>query len=152
MAEFATLTRAAARSLFPSDTNVFVVDDGGRESAFQRPTSPSDPLSSQDDRGTAMQDRYIISDVRLAAWASGASMETHCILTIANTGTLLDSEEPFARDPGADRYTYRRAKTLGSKTREIPESVLPSAVASVVTPEIDHSARPVHQRLSSSLS
>lgn len=51
---------------------------------------------------------------------------------------LLDSEEPFARDPGADRYTYlvTRENALGSTTRELPESVLPSAVASVVTADI----------------
>jgi Emfourin len=51
---------------------------------------------------------------------------------------LLDSEEPFAKDPGADRYTYlvTRENALGSTTREIPESVMPSAVASVVKAEI----------------
>ena len=51
---------------------------------------------------------------------------------------LLDSEEPFARDPGADRYTYlvTRENVLGTTTREIPESVMPTAVASVVKAEI----------------
>lgn len=51
---------------------------------------------------------------------------------------LLDSEEPFASDQGADRYTYlvTRENALGSTTREIPESVMPSAVASVVKAEI----------------
>jgi hypothetical protein len=51
---------------------------------------------------------------------------------------LLDSKEPFAKDPGADRYTYlvTRENALGSTTREIPESVMPPTVASVVTPEI----------------
>jgi len=51
---------------------------------------------------------------------------------------LLDSKEPLATDPGADRYTYvvTRQNALGSTTREIPESVMPPTVASVVTPEI----------------
>jgi len=51
---------------------------------------------------------------------------------------LLDSEEPLARDPGADRYTYvvTRRNALGSTTREIPESVMPRTVADVVTAEI----------------
>ncbi len=51
---------------------------------------------------------------------------------------LIDSEETLARDPGADRYTYvvTRQNALGSKTREIPESLMPNAAASVVTTEI----------------
>jgi hypothetical protein len=51
---------------------------------------------------------------------------------------LLDSKEPFAKDPGADRYTYvvTRHNALGSTTREIPESAMPPTVASVVTAEI----------------
>jgi len=52
--------------------------------------------------------------------------------------TLLESTEPLAADPGADRYTYvvTRKNALGSTTREIPESVMPPTVASVVTTEI----------------
>jgi hypothetical protein len=52
--------------------------------------------------------------------------------------TLLNSKEPLAGDPGADRYTYlvTRESPSGRTTREIPESVMPSAVASVVTAEI----------------
>jgi hypothetical protein len=51
---------------------------------------------------------------------------------------LLDAEEPLAADPGADRYTYvvTRETALGSTMREIPESVIPAAVAGVVTPQI----------------
>jgi hypothetical protein len=51
---------------------------------------------------------------------------------------LLDSKEPLAKDPGADRYTYvvTRQNALGRTTREIPESVMPPTVASVVTAEI----------------
>jgi hypothetical protein len=51
---------------------------------------------------------------------------------------LLDSEEPLAADPGADRYTYvvTRESPTGTTTREIPESVIPPTVASVVTAEI----------------
>jgi hypothetical protein len=51
---------------------------------------------------------------------------------------LLDTEEPLAADPGADRYTYlvTRETALGSTTREIPESVMPASVARVVTPQI----------------
>jgi hypothetical protein len=51
---------------------------------------------------------------------------------------LLDSKEPLAKDPGTDRYTYvvTRQNALGRTTREIPESVMPPTVASVVTAEI----------------
>jgi emfourin len=47
---------------------------------------------------------------------------------------LLKSDMPLARDPGADRYTYvvTRQNSTGTTTREIPESVMPSTVASVV--------------------
>jgi hypothetical protein len=47
---------------------------------------------------------------------------------------LLNSDIPLARDPGADRYTYlvTRQNAIGSTTREIPESVMPSTVANVV--------------------
>jgi hypothetical protein len=51
---------------------------------------------------------------------------------------LLNSDEPLAGDPGADRYTYvvTRESPSGRTTREIPESVMPLTVASVVTAEI----------------
>jgi hypothetical protein len=51
---------------------------------------------------------------------------------------LLDSTEPLACDPGADRYIYivTRENAFGSITREIPESVMPPTVASVVKAEI----------------
>lgn len=51
---------------------------------------------------------------------------------------LFDTEERLAADPGADRYTYvvTRETAMGSTTREIPESVMPAAVAGVVTPQI----------------
>ena len=52
--------------------------------------------------------------------------------------TLLNSKEPLAGDPGADRYTYlvTRESPSGRTTREIPESVMPPTLASVVAPEI----------------
>jgi hypothetical protein len=51
---------------------------------------------------------------------------------------LLDSAEPLDADSGADRYTYlvTRQSASGTTTREIPESVMPQTVASVVTPDI----------------
>ncbi|BBX47662.1 hypothetical protein GCM10009641_18600 [Mycobacterium cookii] len=51
---------------------------------------------------------------------------------------LLDSEEAFAGDTGHDRYTYvvRRENASGSTTRHIPESLMPSAVASIVKADI----------------
>jgi hypothetical protein len=51
---------------------------------------------------------------------------------------LLDGDEPLGTDSGADRYTYRvtRQSSSGTTTREIPESVMPSTVASVVTADI----------------
>jgi hypothetical protein len=51
---------------------------------------------------------------------------------------LLDSEDSLGTDSGADRYTYRvtRQSSSGTTTREIPESMMPRTVASVVTPDI----------------
>ena len=51
---------------------------------------------------------------------------------------LLDSNETLAQESGADRYTFvvRRDSASGSTTREIPESLMPKAVASVVRSEI----------------
>jgi hypothetical protein len=51
---------------------------------------------------------------------------------------LIDSEETLTGDPGADRYTYvvTRQNASGSTTREIPESLMPNAAASVVKTEI----------------
>jgi emfourin len=51
---------------------------------------------------------------------------------------LLDGDEPLGTDSGADRYTYRvtRQSSSGTTTREIPESVMPRTVASVVTADI----------------
>jgi hypothetical protein len=51
---------------------------------------------------------------------------------------ILAGDEPLTPDSGADRYTYvvTREGVLGRTTREIPESALPAAVTSVVTPEI----------------
>jgi hypothetical protein len=88
-----------------------------------------------------MQDRYIIerrggfAGLKASGTIDGDALNPDDRKTLEQ---LLDSEEPFGRDPGADRYTYvvTRENALGSTTREIPESVLPSAVASVVTAEI----------------
>lgn len=51
---------------------------------------------------------------------------------------LLDSEEPLPKDPGADRYTYvvTRRTASGDTRREVPESLLPQSVASVVREQI----------------
>jgi hypothetical protein len=88
-----------------------------------------------------MQDRYIIerrggfAGLKASGAIDGDALNPDDRKTLEQ---LLDSEESLDRDPGADRYTYvvTRENALGSTTREIPESVLPSAVASVVTPEI----------------
>ena len=88
-----------------------------------------------------MQDRYIIerrggfAGLKASGAIDGDALNPDDRKTLEQ---LLDSAEPLDRDPGADRYTYvvTRQNALGSTTREIPESVLPSAVASVVTPEI----------------
>jgi hypothetical protein len=88
-----------------------------------------------------MQDRYIIerrggfAGLKASGTIDGDALNPDDRKTLEQ---LLDSEEPFARDSGADRYTYvvTRQNALGSTTREIPESVMPGAVASVVTAEI----------------
>jgi hypothetical protein len=88
-----------------------------------------------------MQDRYFIerrggfAGLKASGTIDGDALNPNDRKTLEQ---LLDSEEPFAGDPGADRYTYlvTRENALGSTTREIPESVLPTAVASVVRAEI----------------
>jgi hypothetical protein len=88
-----------------------------------------------------MQDRYIIerrgglAGLKASGAVNGDALHPDDRRTLEQ---LFDSDEPFAADPGADRYTYvvTRENASGSMTREIPESVLPSAVASVVTPQI----------------
>ena len=51
---------------------------------------------------------------------------------------LIDSEGTLTGDSGADRYTYvvTRQNASGSTTREIPESLMPIAAASVCQTEI----------------
>ena len=88
-----------------------------------------------------MQDRYIIerrggfAGLKASGTIDGDALNPDDRKTLEQ---LLDSEEPFAGDPGADRYTYlvTRENVSGSTTREIPESVMPTAVASVVRAEI----------------
>ena len=88
-----------------------------------------------------MQDRYIIerrggfAGLRASGTIDCDALDPDDRRTLEQ---LLDREEPFARDPGADRYTYvvTRENASGSTTREIPESAMPSAAASVVTAEI----------------
>jgi hypothetical protein len=88
-----------------------------------------------------MQDRYIIerrggvAGLKATGAVDGSALHPDDRETLEQ---LLSSEEPFAAAPGADRYTYlvTRENASGSTTREIPEGVLPAAVASVVTPQI----------------
>lgn len=51
---------------------------------------------------------------------------------------LLATEETLTSDAGQDRYRYvvRRENAAGSTTREIPESLMPHAVANVVKADI----------------
>ncbi|MCW2650316.1 MAG: Uncharacterized protein JWR32_1292 [Mycobacterium sp.] len=51
---------------------------------------------------------------------------------------LLDTKQPLARDPGADRYTYvvTRRGASAETTREVPESMMPDSVASLVREQI----------------
>jgi len=88
-----------------------------------------------------MQDRYIIerrgglAGLKATGSVDGDALHPDDRKTLEQ---LFDSEEPFVAAPGADRYTYvvTRENASGSTTREIPEGVMPSAVASVVTPQI----------------
>jgi hypothetical protein len=88
-----------------------------------------------------MQDRYIIerrgglAGLKATGAVDGDALHPDDRKTLEQ---LFDSDEPFAPAPGADRYTYvvTRENASGSTTREIPEGVMPSAVASVCTPEI----------------
>ena len=88
-----------------------------------------------------MRDRYIIerrggfAGLKASCSIDGDTLDPDDRETLE---TLLNSKEPLAGDPGADRYTYlvTRESPSGRTTREIPESVMPRAVASVVTTEI----------------
>ena len=88
-----------------------------------------------------MQDRYIIERRGGFAGLKASGAIDGDALNPADRQTLeqlLDTEEPLPAEPGADRYTYlvTRETALGSTTREIPESVMPAAVARAVTPQI----------------
>lgn len=54
--------------------------------------------------------------------------------TRAELDRLIDSTVPLPRDAGADRYTYvvTRRTPAGEASREIPESLLPQQVISLV--------------------
>ena len=88
-----------------------------------------------------MPDRYIIERRGGFAGLKASGTIDAGALDPADRNTLeqiLDSEEPLTGDPGADRYTYivTREGVLGRTTREIPEGMLPAAVASAVTVQI----------------
>src|ERR1700722_5094612 len=96
---------------------------------------------NQDGRGTTMGNRYIIERRGGFAGPRGSGGIDDDALNPDDRQTLeqlLDAEEPLAADPGADRYTYvvTRETAVGRTTREIPESVMPAAVARVVTTQI----------------
>jgi hypothetical protein len=84
-----------------------------------------------------MQELYIIerrggfAGLKASGTIKGEALDPRDRATLEE---LLKSDVPLARDPGADRYTYTvtRQDAMGTTTREIPESVLPSTVASVV--------------------
>ena len=88
-----------------------------------------------------MQDRYIIerrggfAGLKASCTVDSDMLDPDDRETLE---TLLNSKEPLAGDPGADRYTYlvTRESPSGRTTREIPESVMPRAVASVVIAQI----------------
>jgi emfourin len=84
-----------------------------------------------------MEDLYIIerrggfAGLKASGTVKGDALDPGDRATLEE---LLNSDVALARDPGADRYTYvvTRHNAMGSTTREIPESVLPSTVARVV--------------------
>jgi emfourin len=84
-----------------------------------------------------MEDLYIIerrggfAGLKASGTIKGAALDPGDRATLEE---LLQSDIPLARDPGADRYTYivTRQNAMGSTTREVPESAMPSTVASVV--------------------
>ena len=84
-----------------------------------------------------MQDRYIIERRGgFAGLKAGGVVDADALdpSDRVRLDELLSSDEPLTRDPGADRYTYvvTRESDDGRTTREIPESVMPPTVASVV--------------------
>jgi hypothetical protein len=88
-----------------------------------------------------MQDRYIIerrggfAGLKARGAVDGDALDPSDRAALEE---LLSSDEPLTRDPGADRYTYvvTRENEDGRTTREIPESVMPPTVASVVATSI----------------
>ena len=88
-----------------------------------------------------MQDHYIIerrggvAGLKARGTIEGDALDPRDRATLEE---LLNGNKPLARDPGADRYTYvvTRENARGRTTREIPESVMPPMVASVVTVRI----------------
>lgn len=89
-----------------------------------------------------MGDRYIIerrggfAGLKASGAVDGDALDPHDRTTL---NELLDSNQPLARDAGADRYTYivtRQSADGCNTTRQIPESMMPAAVASVVRERI----------------
>ncbi|WP_025735002.1 protealysin inhibitor emfourin [Mycobacterium genavense] len=88
-----------------------------------------------------MQDRYIIerrggcAGLKAHAIVDADALDPHDRAALEE---IVSSDEPLARDPGADRFTYvvTRETEDGRTTREIPESVMPPAVTSLVTTTI----------------
>jgi hypothetical protein len=84
-----------------------------------------------------MEDLYIIerrggfAGLKASGTVKGAALDPGDRAILEE---LLKSDIPLARDPGADRYTYlvTRQNAMGTTTREVPESVMPSTVANVV--------------------
>lgn len=84
-----------------------------------------------------MEDLYIIerhggfAGLKASGTIKGEALDPGARATLEE---LLNSDVSLAKDPGADRYTYvvTRQNAMGSTTREIPESVMPSTVARVV--------------------
>lgn len=89
-----------------------------------------------------MENEYVIERRGGFAGLPAAQTVTAQALDPADRATLdelIDRNEQLARDPGADRYTYvvtRHAADGARTTREIPESLMPPAVANLVTEQI----------------
>lgn len=51
---------------------------------------------------------------------------------------LFDRKKPLPRDPGADRYTFTvtHESETGSKTLEVPETLLPRSIAQAVKDQL----------------
>ncbi|WFP74210.1 protealysin inhibitor emfourin [Mesorhizobium sp. WSM4906] len=88
-----------------------------------------------------MAERFIIERQGGFAGLKGRGTVDAAALDAKDRATLDElfaREEPLPRDPGADRYTFTITweKETGSKTLQVPETLVPRSIAQAVKDQL----------------